>query len=136
MGKTRILIVEDEFLIALEVERVLIAADYDVCGIAATEAEALGLAEKFRPELAVVDINLSPGDGRRVASELWRRHRTLVLFATSQCRESKELADTGAIGCLPKPYFADDVPAALEAVSRLASGQSAVLPDHMFALIQ
>ncbi len=134
MAKSRILIVEDEFLIALEVERALLEADYEVCGIASTEAEALGLAEQFHPDLAVVDINLSPGDGRNVAAELWRRHQTLVLFATSHCRDSGELAETGAFGCLPKPYSADDVPAAMEAIAKLARGQSPPLPDSMYAL--
>jgi DNA-binding response OmpR family regulator len=135
MNATRILIVEDDILIGLDVEHTLIAAGYDVCGIATSEKEALAMADEFHPEMAIVDINLSPGDGRVVARELRRRYATNVLFATGECNEIKGMAGTGAVACLPKPYAADEVPAALRAVTCLAKGDRPDhLPDHMFAL--
>jgi len=135
MNATRILIVEDDILIGLDVEHALVAAGYDVCGIATSETEALALADQFHPEMAIVDISLSPGDGRVVAKELRRRYATAVLFATGQCNEVEGMADSGAVACLPKPYSADEVPAALRAVVRLARGDHPKhLPDHMFAL--
>ena len=135
MNATRILIVEDDVLIGLDVEDALVAAGYDVCGIATSEAEALAMAAEFRPEMAIVDINLSPGDGRVVAKELRRRYATTVMFATGECQEVEGMAGTGAVACLPKPYAADEVPAALSAVARLAKGEHLRrLPDHMFAL--
>jgi DNA-binding response OmpR family regulator len=132
MSPLRVLIVEDELLIALDVEQALIAAGYEICGVASSEAEALAMADTMRPDLAVVDINLNPGDGRNVARALSDRHKTAVLFATSQCTELDRRM--GAIACLPKPYLADDVPAALRAIEAIADGQTPVLPDHMFAL--
>ena len=130
-----VLIVEDDVLIALDVEQALATAGFDVCGIATSEAEAIELGERFRPELAVVDINLSPGDGRVVAGLLHERYATIVLFATGQCGEVAGMHATGAMACLPKPYRANIVPMALDAVSRLADGDRSVdLPDSMFAL--
>ena len=73
MAQARVLIVEDDMLIALDVEHALREAGYDVCGVATSEAEALELAERLRPEMAVVDISLGPGDGRVVAKTLCRR---------------------------------------------------------------
>ena len=135
MNGTRILIVEDDILIGLDVEHALVAAGYDVCGIATSESEALALADQFHPEMAIVDINLSPGDGRVVAKELRRRYATSVLFATGESSQVEAMAGTGAVACLPKPYAADGVPAALRAVIRLARGEHPKhLPDHMFAL--
>jgi len=133
MSSPRVLIVEDELLIALDVEQALIAAGYEICGVASSEAEALTLADRTHPDLAVVDINLNPGDGRNVARALSEKHNTVVLFATSQCTELDRRM--GAIACLPKPYLADDVPAALRAVEAMAHGRAPdALPDHMFAL--
>ena len=135
MTKQRVLIVEDDPLIALDVEQALIAAGYDVAGVASSEAEGLALAEALRPDLAVVDISLSPGDGRVVARTLWSEFKVAVLFATGQCDEVESMRGTGAIACLPKPYTSDLVPAALKAVVRLRSGdRDTPLPDHMIAL--
>ena len=135
MTQARVLIVEDDMLIALDLEHALREAGYDVCGVATSEAEALELAERLRPEMAVVDISLGPGDGRVVAKRLCGAYATKVLFATGQCDEVEGLKGTGAIACLPKPYQADLVPPALVAVERLAAGNASVtLPDHMIAL--
>ena len=135
MTQARVLIVEDDMLIALDVEHALREAGYDVCGVASSEAEALELAERLRPEMAVVDISLGPGDGRVVAKTLCGTYATKVLFATGQCDEVDGLKGTGAVACLPKPYQAHLVPPALVAVERLAAGDaSEPLPDHMISL--
>ena len=102
MTMPRVLIVEDDALIALDVEQVLRAAGYDICGMASSEIEALALAERFRPDMAVVDISLSPGDGRVVAKALAETYATQVLFATGQCDEVQGLTATGAIACPSK----------------------------------
>jgi len=135
MTKLNVLIVEDDYLIALDVEQELIAAGFEVCGVAGSQAEALELAQQRRPDLAVVDINLSPGDGRIVAKALHDSFGTTVLFATGECDDVAALNGAGAIACLPKPYSAAMVPAALRAASRMTAGDlSEKLPDAMIAL--
>jgi DNA-binding response OmpR family regulator len=135
--KLRVLIVEDDPFIAMDLEGVLSDAGCDVCGVAASEAEALRMGEATRPPFAVVDVRLSPGDGRVVARELCRQYATAVLMATAHSRESDNLAATGALACLPKPYSTDDVPAALQAVLELREGRPVSrFPSHMFALNQ
>jgi len=133
--KFKVLIVEDDPFIAMDLEGVLSAAGCDVCGVAASEAEALRIGEATRPPFAVVDVRLSPGDGRVVARELFRHYRTAVLMATAHTREVDNLAATGALGCLPKPYAAEDVPAALQAILELSEGRPVSrFPRQMFAL--
>jgi DNA-binding response OmpR family regulator len=112
MYSPRVLIVEDEALVALDVEGALSEAGWEVCGVSGSESEALKLAEATRPPFAVVDVRLSPGGGRIVARELSRRFGTAVLLATAHCDDKADLARTGAVACLPKPYRADDVAAA------------------------
>jgi two-component system, response regulator PdtaR len=133
--KFRVLIVEDDPFIAMDLEGVLSDAGCDICGVAASEVEALRIGEATRPSFAVVDVRLSPGDGRVVARELFRQYDTAVLMATAHSRESDNLAATGALACLPKPYSADDVPAALRAICELREGRPVSrFPNHMFAL--
>ena len=70
-----------------------------------------------------------------VAKTLRATYGTAVLFATGQCDEVEGLNGTGAVACLPKPYSANLVPAALHAVCKIIQGDPpAKLPDHMFEL--
>lgn len=55
----QILVVEDEFLIALELEQVLHLAGYQVVGPATSVAMALELLRHVRPDAAILDVNLA-----------------------------------------------------------------------------
>ena len=55
----RILVVEDEFLIAMELDITLTRAGYQVLGPAANVSAALGLLRLERPDAAVLDVNLA-----------------------------------------------------------------------------
>jgi CheY-like chemotaxis protein len=133
--KLHVLIVEDDPMIALDVECLLLDAGCDVCGVAASEEEALRIGDATRPPFAVVDVRLSPGDGRVAASELFRRYGTAVLMATAHSRELDNLAATGALACLPKPYAADGLAAALQAICDLREGRRvANLPKRLLPL--
>ena len=135
MAPASVLIVEDDPLVAMDVQYALADAGWDVCGVAASQDEALALALSAHPPFAVVDVRLAPGDGRIVAHELYRRYGTAVLLATAHCRDTTDLSRTGAVACLPKPYAADEVPRALTAVEQLRDGkQLKQLPAHLLPL--
>jgi DNA-binding NarL/FixJ family response regulator len=119
MAVFRVLIVEDDPIISMDLEGFLSAAGCDICGVAASEVEALEVGEETRPPFAVVDLRLAPGDGRVVARELVERYSTAVLLATAHVNDPDDLAATGALGCLPKPYDIEDVIAALSVVRDL-----------------
>jgi two-component system, response regulator PdtaR len=100
----RILIVEDEILIALELECLLQDAGHDVVGIAASSAEAIALAEEMRPDLAFVDIDLVDGPtGVDVARRLTDALNVTVLFMTANAKRIPE-DFAGAKGVISKPY--------------------------------
>ncbi|PBN43585.1 response regulator [Sphingobium sp. D43FB] len=61
--RLRIVLVEDDALIAMDLADLLIGMDYDVLAIAGTEDEAVAAAERYKPNLMIVDANLSEGTG-------------------------------------------------------------------------
>lgn len=122
----RILIVEDEVLIALELESLLQDAGHEVLGIAASADEAISMGDALGPDLAFVDIHLADGPtGIEVARQL-ARHGVMVLFMTAN---AKRIPDdfAQAHGVIAKPYTERGVRQALDYVIGISEG-SADLP--------
>ncbi len=115
----RVLIVEDEFLIAVDAEDVLRNAGIDVVGIAATFEEAVDLGERMRPDLVLMDIHLaSPKDGIEAADEIRRRFGIPSLFTSANHDEAtmNRAKPADPVAWLPKPY----TPEALVRATRAA----------------
>ena len=130
MSKQRVLIVEDDPFISTDVRQALTLAGYEVCGVAASEQEAIAAAKESHPDLAVVDVQLAPGDGRAVARELAATYGVTILMATAE--PASALHGIGAVGVVPKPYDANVIPAALVAAEALLADEDpGTLPDHM-----
>jgi len=116
----RILIVEDEILIALELESLLQDLGHEVVGMAASSEEALSLGQKLRPDLAFVDVHLADGPtGVDVARSLSANHQVTVLFMTANAKRIPE-DFAGAWGVIAKPYTERGV---REALSYVMAGQ-------------
>lgn len=106
-GPARVLIVEDDFLIAMQTEVALTAAGFDVVGPATTAEEAVDLAREAQPWLAVMDIRLaSSRDGIDAARELYQDFAIRCIFATAHDdAHTRGRAEPYApLGWLPKPY--------------------------------
>ncbi len=81
---TDVLIIEDEPIIAMDIEELVTSCGHRVVGVAATEAEAVAMAERSRPGLILADINLgSGGDGSSAVSRIMRNHYAPVIFVTA-----------------------------------------------------
>jgi DNA-binding response OmpR family regulator len=106
--RRRILIVEDQAILGMELEYVLTEAGHDVVGVAVDTRQALALAAERNPELAVVDLNLRDGaTGGKVAHAMAANNVT-VLFATAEPELLPEQLG-GAFGVVLKPYSAPSV---------------------------
>ena len=74
----RIVIVEDDVFISIDLSDLLIAMGHDVCAIASTEDEAVAAALQWTPDLMIVDGNLSEGSGvsamRRILAHRFVAH--------------------------------------------------------------
>ncbi|WP_343894204.1 response regulator [Craurococcus roseus] len=119
----RVLIVEDEALIAWMLADSLEGAGHEVVGPAATMAEALALCEGAPPpELAVLDVNLADGgSGVDVARALLERWGVPSIFASAQAMDARR-AEGVALGCIRKPYAAQTVQRSVEVAREVMGG--------------
>ncbi len=118
----RILIIEDDLLIATEIEATLAEAGFEIVGVTGSGEEALELAKVRPPTLAVVDIRLAGDrDGVDTAIELFRTHGVRCIFASAYSDNEARRRATGAapLGWLQKPYSMT----ALSAIVRAAAIQ-------------
>jgi DNA-binding response OmpR family regulator len=115
----RILIVEDEPLVAFDNEHMLREAGYEVVATVDTLAEAVRVIGEDEVDLVLSDIVLNgEGNGMDVARAAAARD-VPVLFVTANC--PVEAASLG-IGCLAKPYSGKILRNALEALDRKLQG--------------
>lgn len=114
----RILVVEDEYLVALEIEAGLVDAGYAVVGIASSAEEALRVAAGERPDLVVMDVQLrGKQDGIAAARELLERFGLRSLMATAHY-DSHHVARAEAaapLGWIAKPFTVDALVARVRA---------------------
>lgn len=100
----RVLIVEDQALLAMELEMVISESGCEVVGCAMDTAGALGLAEQHRPDLALVDINLLDGmTGPDIARRLIEDYGSAVVFLTANPEQIPD-GFAGALGAVSKPF--------------------------------
>ncbi|MBV1799862.1 response regulator [Siccirubricoccus sp. G192] len=107
----RVLVVEDEALVAMLVEDALLDAGASIIGPAATVAEALALLARERPEAAVLDLNLAGETSTPVADALAARGIPFVV-ATGYGADGLPPGHAN-VPVLAKPYDPDDLTAAL-----------------------
>lgn len=103
----RILIVEDDLLIASQMEEALTEAGFQIAGTASTGQEALQLARSQCPTLVVMDIRLAGDrDGIETALELFRSHGIRCIFASAYSDQEarRRAAPADPLGWLQKPY--------------------------------
>ena len=96
-----VLVVEDEFLIAMDIESMLTANGHEVVGVATSVPLALRLLEEVSPNVAVIDVNLRGQCVRPVAERLQERSVPFVLSSAHTFRDndgSDVLADAANIG--------------------------------------
>jgi len=107
----RVLVVEDETLVAMLVEDTLADAGVVVLGPVATVAEALALLGSDRPDLAVLDLNLAGETSEPVADALVRMGVPFVV--ASGYGASGVPARLSGVPVLAKPYAPEELTAAL-----------------------
>jgi CheY-like chemotaxis protein len=100
----KVMIVEDEMFLAMDLEAHLTTLGQKVVGTASDAKEAFDLADAAAPDLALVDLNLRDGlTGPQIASELARNRAALVVFVTGSPEQIP--ADyAGAVGAITKPW--------------------------------
>lgn len=117
MSGNTILIVDDEIIIARELEARLRNMGYQVPAIAASGPEAIANAERHRPELVLMDIVLKGEmDGIEAATEIRRRFQTPVIYLTAYTDDKtlKRAMITEPFGYIVKPFSERELRANIE----------------------
>ncbi|OJV20560.1 MAG: response regulator [Dyadobacter sp. 50-39] len=112
----KMLIVEDEFIVANDLRIILTQAGYEVCGVAASAEEADALLLSIRPDLVLLDIRL---DGKRSGIDLARKLRAeslaFVYISANSDQETLEAAKrTDPYGFIVKPFRKRDLLVAID----------------------
>jgi two-component system OmpR family response regulator len=125
----RLLIVEDDDIVADAITRGLTAANYSVLRVASAEAAQAALArEEFA--MAVIDVGLPGADGLTLVRRLRSTGKTLpTLILTARCTlaDKVKALDLGADDFLSKPFEAAELAARCRALMRRSSGASSGL---------
>ncbi|MDY6961116.1 MAG: response regulator [Pseudomonadota bacterium] len=122
----RVMIVEDEVLLAMELESEIEAAGHQVVALAADSKEAMEAANSQSPEFAFVDIQLLDGPtGIEVGRFLASQGVAYVFVSGNLKRIPDDFA--GALGAIEKPYTANGLQNALIYVEALMSGRTGLI---------
>jgi PAS domain S-box-containing protein len=117
MNISRILIVEDEGIVAMEIEERLMAMGYQLIGSAAAGEDALELVDRHRPDLVLMDIRLKGVmDGIEAAEIILQKYHIPVIFITAYSEETTlERAKVAEpYGYLLKPFDDRELKSAIE----------------------
>ena len=120
-AELKVLIVEDELLIAVELDRIVEGAGHEIVGVAASVDQAL--AHAARAEVALVDLRLADGhSGGSLARRLMDRFGIKVIFVTGNPSEVGYGVD-GAVDIVAKPFTDSRI------LSALVKAQATLRPE-------
>ncbi len=137
--KVRILIVEDEALTALALQKQLENLGHEVCGLTASGEEALVLAASFRPDLVLMDIQLSGAmTGIEAAEQIRNAFSLPVVYLTAHADEKllEQVKKTYPYGFLLKPFDERTLRIGLHmAMHQRATERRATESEELFRLV-
>ena len=106
------MVVEDEPIVALDLEHTLQRLDYEVVSCVDTGEEAVRLTKELHPDLVLMDINLAGEmDGIEAADRIWTDYQTPVIYLTAYSTQEiiERATVTGPFGYLIKPFDEEEV---------------------------
>jgi DNA-binding NarL/FixJ family response regulator len=113
----RVLVVEDEQIVAMDLELRLGALGFDVVGSVVSAEAAIHAVQALRPDVVLMDIRLGGAmDGVTAAEEIYVCERTPVVIITAYGERTtvERVARSGAYGLVAKPFEISEVTAAIE----------------------
>ncbi len=122
--KRRVLIVEDEAIVADDLQHQILQLGYDVIGLTDSGAEAIALSDEKRPDIVLMDIQLQgPMSGTEAAKIIQENTGAGVVFVTAFAaifvRDPSQMTSPGI--CLSKPFSPLQLKTALVAATSDAS---------------
>lgn len=131
----KVMIVEDEMLLAMELESEVELAGHEVTGLAMSSDQARKQLASNRPDFAFVDIHLSDGaTGIDFGRELARNGIPYVFVSGNIKKIPDDFA--GALGAIEKPYTMNGMKNALSYISAVVDGDETVEPPASLVLAE
>lgn len=124
-GSMKVLVVEDDAFIAMELAAALSDAGHVVRGPTSTATRALEIVALSMPDIALIDINLRDGKGRGIvlARELRDRWSLPSIFVSGQRADAIANQDA-AYGFIGKPFDSKTVVEAIRVMRRIKAGHA------------
>lgn len=115
MQQLRILIAEDDPLVAVTLSDQLTELGHDVIAVASDGEEAVIMVRQDRPDIAILDIKMPNRDGISAAEEISREFDLPILMLTAYSERPLVMraAEAGALAYLLKPVAAEELSASL-----------------------
>jgi CheY-like chemotaxis protein len=118
MKRLRVIVVEDEAVIAMLLGAVVESMGHEVCAIVGTEAEAVAEAARCKPELMIVDAHLAKGSGVAAMAQILGGGVIPHIFVTGDASSVEARRPDAVI--LRKPFTETDLTRAI--AQALAAG--------------
>ena len=112
MDRLRILLAEDEALIAMYLAETLVEMGHEVCGTEATQRGLVAAAALHKPDLMIVDVRLGEGSGLLAVEEILARRFIPHVFASGDRRTLRRL-ESGSV-VIEKPFQEAQLASAIE----------------------
>lgn len=112
MNNSKILIVEDEVIVSMEIKRIIERIGYEVSAIATNYKDAIQSVKRNKPDLILMDINLnSYKDGIETVQEIKMTQDIPVIYLTadSDSKTIERAVQTDPVGYLQKPFKREDL---------------------------
>jgi len=112
MKALRVLVIEDDALIAMLLAELLAGMGHEVCATAYSEAEAVIAATRYDPDLMIVDATLGRGSGITAVDEILRTRPTAHLFLSGDAERVRSRKPDAVI--VRKPFRKADLAKAID----------------------
>jgi AmiR/NasT family two-component response regulator len=124
----RVVIADDEWLIAAAMRRQMESYGHTVVGTASTGKEVLQLCRAGSPDLVLMDVQMPDMDGIEATRRLMEESPVCVVIVTGKGQFGQTAAQAGAMGYVTKPLLTNQIPAVMEAARQRF--------DHFMAVYQ
>lgn len=125
----KLLVVEDEAIVAMLVEDALSLHGHEVVGVADSMASAVEAVEAARPDLALCDVRLADGDSGVDVAEALAARGIPCLYLSGNCPQTR--SHPLILGCVAKPFHTAGLGLAVRAAHARATGHAVELPAGM-----
>lgn len=121
---TKILIAEDNVIIADMLENYLISEGFDVCGVAANVSEAVAMADSHKPDVGVFDFRLAGGERGSQIRPLMKNPYSMGILYVSGDPLNDRLTSADGEAYIQKPYGMKDLSRALTIIQDMKTNKN------------